>query len=175
MFIHFQCGTPFLATWGERGEQSVADEEGPGLHGEVEKCSEGTSRCETKEGLKEKNEGDLTMADSVEGMERSGSVEEGKDKNMEVAMEKEESWKNKEVEFVTLQVKGQSFMIHQIRKMIGLVIAIVRGFTPESTLVEAFGRKKVRGAGRREGGRRRDRGRGREGRKTWSEYPCMYM
>ena len=26
---------------------------------------------------------------------------------------------NKEVEFMTLKVKGQSFMIHQIRKMVG--------------------------------------------------------
>ena len=34
-------------------------------------------------------------------------------------------------------------MIHQIRKMIGLVIAIVRGFTPETTLIESFGEKKV--------------------------------
>ncbi|XP_025093727.1 tRNA pseudouridine synthase A-like [Pomacea canaliculata] len=31
------------------------------------------------------------------------------------------------VEFVVLTVKGQSFMLHHIRKMIGLMIAIVRG------------------------------------------------
>ena len=42
-----------------------------------------------------------------------------------------------------MQVKGQSFMIHQIRKMVGLVIAIARGFAPETTLVEAFQREKV--------------------------------
>ena len=34
-------------------------------------------------------------------------------------------------------------MIHQIRKMVGLVIAIVRGFAPETVLVEAFQRDKV--------------------------------
>ena len=34
-------------------------------------------------------------------------------------------------------------MIHQIRKMVGLVIAIVRGFAPETTLVEAFQKGKV--------------------------------
>jgi tRNA pseudouridine38-40 synthase len=34
-------------------------------------------------------------------------------------------------------------MIHQIRKMVGLIIAIVRGRTPETTLVEAFQRRKV--------------------------------
>ncbi|CAI8055238.1 tRNA pseudouridine synthase A [Geodia barretti] len=34
-------------------------------------------------------------------------------------------------------------MIHQIRKMVGLVIAIVRGFAPETTLIEAFQKGKV--------------------------------
>ena len=34
-------------------------------------------------------------------------------------------------------------MIHQIRKMVGLVIAIVRGFALETVLVEAFRRDKV--------------------------------
>ncbi|EDO48717.1 predicted protein, partial [Nematostella vectensis] len=36
-------------------------------------------------------------------------------------------------EFVVLTVKGQSFVLHQIRKMIGLVIAVVRGVAPSST------------------------------------------
>ena len=35
-------------------------------------------------------------------------------------------------------------MIHQIRKMVGLVIAIVRGFAPETILIEAFQKSKVR-------------------------------
>ncbi|CAI8033222.1 tRNA pseudouridine synthase A, partial [Geodia barretti] len=57
---------------------------------------------------------------------------------------KEESKQStKKVEFMTLKVKGQSFMIHQIRKMVGLVIAIVRGFAPETTLIEAFQKGKV--------------------------------
>ena len=34
-------------------------------------------------------------------------------------------------------------MIHQIRKMVGLIIAIIRGFTPETTLIEAFKKNKV--------------------------------
>ena len=34
-------------------------------------------------------------------------------------------------------------MIHQIRKMVGLVIAIVRGFAPETMVVEAFKKEKV--------------------------------
>lgn len=38
----------------------------------------------------------------------------------------------KELEFVVVRIKGQSFMMHQIRKMIGLAIAVVKGFaTPE--------------------------------------------
>ncbi|KAH8381471.1 hypothetical protein KR093_005391, partial [Drosophila rubida] len=42
------------------------------------------------------------------------------------------------VEFVTLKVKGQSFMLHQIRKMVGLTIAIVRGNTTTATLERAM-------------------------------------
>ncbi|EDV91085.1 GH16145 [Drosophila grimshawi] len=42
------------------------------------------------------------------------------------------------IEFVTLQVKGQSFMLHQIRKMVGLAIAIVRGNTTRITLERAL-------------------------------------
>lgn len=37
----------------------------------------------------------------------------------------------KELEFVVVRVKGQSFMMHQIRKMIGLAIAVVKGFATE--------------------------------------------
>lgn len=32
-----------------------------------------------------------------------------------------------EVEFIRLKVTGQSFMLHQIRRMVGLVIAVMRG------------------------------------------------
>ena len=32
-----------------------------------------------------------------------------------------------DMEFCVISVRGQSFMIHQIRKMIGLVIAVTRG------------------------------------------------
>jgi len=41
-------------------------------------------------------------------------------------------------EFVLFTVRGQSFMLHQIRKMIGLTIAIVRGLTTEETLRKAW-------------------------------------
>lgn len=36
-----------------------------------------------------------------------------------------------EVEFVVVRVKGQSFMMHQIRKMVGLAIAVMKGFATE--------------------------------------------
>lgn len=42
------------------------------------------------------------------------------------------------VEFVTIKVKGQSFMLHQIRKMVGLTIAIVKGHTDASTMERAL-------------------------------------
>lgn len=43
------------------------------------------------------------------------------------------------LEYVVLKIKGQSFMLHQIRKMIGLAVAILRGFaTVEETMKKAF-------------------------------------
>lgn len=42
------------------------------------------------------------------------------------------------IEYVTMKVKGQSFVLHQIRKMIGLVVAIVRGLTLIDTINKAF-------------------------------------
>ncbi|KAM7284185.1 putative pseudouridylate synthase [Ixodes scapularis] len=46
-------------------------------------------------------------------------------------------------EFVQVQIKGQSFMLHQIRKMVGLVIAIMRGCTKETTIRRAWGPEKL--------------------------------
>lgn len=43
----------------------------------------------------------------------------------------------KDVEFVTLKVKGQSFMLHQIRKMVGLALAIIRGLADKATIALA--------------------------------------
>ncbi|XP_055607594.1 pseudouridylate synthase 1 homolog [Uranotaenia lowii] len=42
------------------------------------------------------------------------------------------------VEFATIKIKGQSFMLHQIRKMVGLMLAVVRGHTPSETILKAF-------------------------------------
>ncbi|CAF4880800.1 unnamed protein product [Pieris macdunnoughi] len=48
-----------------------------------------------------------------------------------------------EVEFAELLVKGQSFMLHQIRKMVGLVIVIARGQADQGMIDKAFGKEKV--------------------------------
>ncbi|XP_004925769.2 pseudouridylate synthase 1 homolog isoform X2 [Bombyx mori] len=48
-----------------------------------------------------------------------------------------------DMEFAVLIVKGQSFMLHQIRKMVGLAIAIMRGHADSSILEKAFGKDKV--------------------------------
>lgn len=37
-------------------------------------------------------------------------------------------------EFAVLKVKGQSFMLHQIRKMVGLAIAVVRGYASDDVI-----------------------------------------
>ncbi|KAJ8772527.1 hypothetical protein K2173_027704 [Erythroxylum novogranatense] len=42
------------------------------------------------------------------------------------------------IEFVKCEVVGQSFMLHQIRKMIGLAVAIMRNCAPESILETAL-------------------------------------
>ncbi|OQR69580.1 tRNA pseudouridine synthase A, partial [Tropilaelaps mercedesae] len=46
-------------------------------------------------------------------------------------------------EYVQIRVKGQSFMLHQIRKMIGLVIAIMRGHTTHAIIKRAWGPEKL--------------------------------
>ncbi|KAK8575629.1 hypothetical protein V6N13_033138 [Hibiscus sabdariffa] len=47
------------------------------------------------------------------------------------------------IDFVKCEVVGQSFMLHQIRKMIGMAVAVVRNCAPES-LIETALRKDVR-------------------------------
>ena len=46
-------------------------------------------------------------------------------------------------EFIAISVKGQSFMLHQIRKMIGLCIAICRGFCDEEVIENSWGKEKM--------------------------------
>jgi tRNA pseudouridine38-40 synthase len=47
------------------------------------------------------------------------------------------------LEFVKLTVRGQSFMLHQIRKMIGLTIAIMRGMTGVELIERSWGAEKT--------------------------------
>jgi len=42
------------------------------------------------------------------------------------------------MEFVTLRVHGQSFMLHQIRKFVGITVAIVRGYCGEDHIKKAY-------------------------------------
>ncbi|CAG2169113.1 unnamed protein product [Oppiella nova] len=60
-----------------------------------------------------------------------------------VSMECSEPFLMSAVEFVVVRVKGQSFMLHQIRKMIGLAIAVVRGIAGGETIVRAFGTTRI--------------------------------
>lgn len=46
-------------------------------------------------------------------------------------------------EFAVITVRGQSFMLHQIRKMIGLVIAVVKGYAKEEVMERSWGQEKV--------------------------------
>lgn len=49
----------------------------------------------------------------------------------------------KEIEFVLIRVKGQSFMMHQIRKMIGLGIAVIRGYATEDIIKKSMQENRV--------------------------------
>nr|XP_004611175.1 unnamed protein product [Sorex araneus] len=55
----------------------------------------------------------------------------------------EEPFVREGMEFAVIKVKGQSFMTHQIRKMVGLVVAIVKGYAPESILERSWGEARV--------------------------------
>lgn len=46
-------------------------------------------------------------------------------------------------EFAVITVRGQSFMLHQIRKMIGLVIAVIKGYAKEEVIERSWGQEKV--------------------------------
>ncbi|XP_069139906.1 pseudouridylate synthase 1 homolog isoform X2 [Argopecten irradians] len=48
-----------------------------------------------------------------------------------------------DIEFVQLTVRGQSFMLHQIRKMIGITMAIVRGHCGEEVIDKTYSLIKV--------------------------------
>lgn len=48
-----------------------------------------------------------------------------------------------DTEFAVITVRGQSFMLHQIRKMIGLVIAVIKGYANEEVMERSWGQEKV--------------------------------
>lgn len=50
----------------------------------------------------------------------------------------------KGMEFISFEIKGQSFMLHQIRKMVSLVIGISRGIADESVFEKVFSTEKIR-------------------------------
>ncbi|XP_031133882.1 tRNA pseudouridine synthase A isoform X1 [Sander lucioperca] len=50
---------------------------------------------------------------------------------------------NSNTQFAVITVRGQSFMLHQIRKMIGLVIAVIKGYAKEDVMERSWGQEKV--------------------------------
>lgn len=60
-----------------------------------------------------------------------------------ISFELDEPFLCKNVEFVVIKIKGQSFMMHQIRKMIGLLIAVIKNHTTREMIEKAFTEEKV--------------------------------
>ncbi|KAI1724333.1 tRNA pseudouridine synthase domain-containing protein [Ditylenchus destructor] len=48
-----------------------------------------------------------------------------------------------DVEFLTIFIKGQSFLLHQIRKMIGMTVSIIRGYKAMNDLEKSFNTERV--------------------------------
>ncbi|KAK6639080.1 hypothetical protein RUM43_007350 [Polyplax serrata] len=59
-----------------------------------------------------------------------------------ISFKTEEPFLDKE-EFITIKVKGQSFMLHQIRKMVGYTIAVLKGFASEDYQTNVWSSNKV--------------------------------
>jgi len=49
-----------------------------------------------------------------------------------------EPFEKDDMEFAVIKIKGQSFMLHQIRKMIGMTIAVVRGQASRETITKTW-------------------------------------
>ncbi|KAK4324912.1 hypothetical protein Pmani_004473 [Petrolisthes manimaculis] len=47
------------------------------------------------------------------------------------------------LEWIIIKIKGQSFMLHQIRKMVGLAMAVVRGLTSEDVISRAWRKERL--------------------------------
>ncbi|KZC10210.1 tRNA pseudouridine synthase A, mitochondrial, partial [Dufourea novaeangliae] len=48
-----------------------------------------------------------------------------------------------DIEFAVLEIKGQSFMLHQIRKMVSMVVGISRNIIKNDTIKDAFALEKI--------------------------------
>lgn len=58
-------------------------------------------------------------------------------------MQVDEPFIKKDTEWISIKLHGQSFMLHQIRKMVGLAIMLIRTKTPKAIIERLFENVKV--------------------------------
>ncbi|KAI6244131.1 TRNA pseudouridine synthase A, mitochondrial [Aphelenchoides fujianensis] len=49
-----------------------------------------------------------------------------------------DTFRKQDIEFLSIYIRGQSFMLHQIRKMMGMVIAVIRGYVHKTDIQKSF-------------------------------------
>ena len=65
----------------------------------------------------------------------------GKKQILEASVE--DTFVSNNMEFVLIRIIGNAFLLHQIRKMVGLVISVMKGHYPKSIFEEAFSNEEV--------------------------------
>ncbi|KAF2310164.1 hypothetical protein GH714_007006 [Hevea brasiliensis] len=104
------------------------------LSNDLDAKTEPDSREEIMESVDNNNNGNT----ETEIIEKDQKAEDPSARRYIISFDAKTSVTVEGIEFVKCEVVGQSFMLHQIRKMIGLAVAVVRNCAPESLISTAL-------------------------------------